>query len=255
MTATNTSPAWRASETTAVPILEFGRGWMMSPGTAAKGAELGLQGFGFWVNGRAGSLGEVGADVAAAAIGFMAPELVAQYWDRPAGLGAMDAALAYADAGAELGRGVLAGIDTVRLERLAELADRVAAKALPCTGLIFTGWRRLPRPDDPAGRATVVLNVLRELRGGAHLSAIQAAGLTPQHAVISFVADTIRGGPNGAERFGWKAPHPEPDVEARTRAEGYTTAACLHAYEALDGSEADEFIELVLEARAAMDQE
>ena len=58
--------------------------------------------------------------------------------------------------------------------------------------------------------------VLRELRGGAHLSAIQAAGLTPQGAIVSFTADDIRGGPNGAERFGWPAPHPEPDPDAAT---------------------------------------
>lgn len=247
------SPARRASEATAVPILEFGRGWMMNPDTAAKGAELGFEGFGFWVNGRAGALGEVSSEVAAAAIGVMAPDLVAKYWRCSDDVSPFDAAHAYAEAAAEWGRNVLADVDSVRLERLCDLGDRLAEAALPAVGLIFTGWRRLERPADPAGQATVVLNVLRELRGGAHLSALQSAGLTPHGAIMSFVADQIRGGANGSERFGWAAPHPEPDVDARARAEVYTTAACLHAYNALDAAEAGEFIDLVSEARAAMD--
>ncbi|MGY9074667.1 MAG: helix-turn-helix domain-containing protein [Acidimicrobiales bacterium] len=40
----------------------------------------------------------------------------------------------------------------------------------------------------------VALNVARELRGGAHVSAVQAAGLTPHRAIIPSRAGAA--GPN-----------------------------------------------------------
>ena len=242
-------------EATAVPVLEFGRGWMMDGATAARSAELGFgPGFGFWVNGRAGVLGEVDADVAAAAIGFMAPAWVRDHWEgRPAGLSPAAATAAYAEAAATWGRGVLAGVDEARLQRLAELCHEVAAAALPSTGVLFAGWRALTLPDDPAGRATIALNVLRELRGGAHLSAVHAVGLGPHLAVLS-ADDPVRGGVAGAERFGWQGPHPEPDPEARREAERVTTVICRPAYEGLGPAERAELIDLVAEARSAMDR-
>ena len=244
-----------ASNATAIPILEFGRTWMSSSGVQARAAELGLApGFGFWVNGRAGALGDVGPEVAASAIGFMAPDLVREHWDsRPADLAPRRAASEYADVAATWGREAVADVPTPDLERMAELAYRVADASLPSCGALFAGWRALDRPDDPAGNATHALQVLREMRGGAHLSAIAAAGLTPHHAIISFTADPIRGGANGAERFGWTAPHPEPDEPAKARAEEMTTIAACGGFEALSALERTEFVELVLAARAAID--
>ena len=245
------SPA-DVAEATAIPVLEYGRAWMMAKPTHARAEELGLTpGFGFWVNGRAGALGEVSADVAAAAIGFMAPDLVQELWhSRPSDVTPLRAALEYGAMAAEWGRETLAEMDEARIERLIDLSDKVIAGALPICGAIFAGWRGLDRPDDPAGNATFALQILREMRGGAHLSAIQSAGLSPQHAILSFTADPIRGSAAGAERFGWQAPHPAPDEAARARAETMTTNVCMHAYEALDEGERGEFIELVLEARA-----
>lgn len=245
--------AAETADATAIPILEIGRAWMMSSGPEAQ--ELGFApGFDIWVNGRAGALGEVSADVAAGAIGFMAPALVARAWSaRPAGLEGRKAAMAYADIAVRWGRSTLADLDDADLVELTELANVVIDAALPSTGLLFAGWRELDAPTDPAGSATHALQVLRELRGGAHLSAIQSAGLTPQGAIISFVADDIRGGPNGAERFGWSAPHPDPDPEARSRAEAMTTAAVVHAYESLPPERRQRFVDLVLAARAAID--
>ncbi|MEM7271593.1 MAG: hypothetical protein AAF547_00810 [Actinomycetota bacterium] len=243
-----------AIEATAVPILEYGRAWMMAPQTAARAAEIGLDGpLGFWVNGRAGVLGEVDADVAAAAIGFMAPDLVGRFWrHRPDDLTPMTCASRYAEAAAVWGRTALADVDPDQLETLADLANRVAESALPSTGVLFAGWRNLPQPVDPAGRVTVALNVLRELRGGAHLAAVHAVGLGPHRAVLA-APDPVRGGVAGAERFGWPAPHPAADVDRRVEAEHRTTVACRHAYAALDDAELATFTRLVLAVRAAID--
>ncbi|MGH1492456.1 MAG: SCO6745 family protein [Acidimicrobiales bacterium] len=239
---------------TAIPILEFGRAWMMSPASGERAAELGLApGFGFWVNGRAGAMGEVGADVAAAAIGFMAPDRVAELWGvRADGLSALDIAVAYAAMAAEASRPKLASMSDEELNELTALCDKIAAAALPSTGALFAGWRTLPRPGDPAGDATVALNMMRELRGGAHLSAVHAAGLGPHGAIMS-VDDPVRGGPAGAERFGWTAPHPEPDTASRAEAERLTSDICRPAFAALDNAERHRFVALVTQARAALD--
>ena len=73
----------------AQPILEFARGWMLHPATAARGEELGLlPGRGFWVCGRNGVLGDVDADVVTAAIGFIVAAIggaTAGAWLRPQG--------------------------------------------------------------------------------------------------------------------------------------------------------------------------
>lgn len=242
------------ADAVARPVLEFGRGWMADPATAGRAEDLGFDNpFGIWVNGRAGAMGDVSADVAAAAIGFMAPQMVRALWDsRPAGLSPVGAAQAYAEAAAEWGRETLADMATADLERLCALSAQVADAADPSIGALFAGWRNLERPADPAGQATVVLNVLRELRGGAHLSAVHAAGIGP-HGAIMAAPDPVRGGPAGAARFGWPEPHPEPDHEKRARAELLTTVICAPAFAVLTEAEGGELVELVATARATLD--
>lgn len=236
---------------TAGPILEFGRGWMSAPSTGARAVDLGFApGFGFWVNGRAGAMGEVTKEAAAAAIGFMPEHAVHEFWDgRPDGLSAQRCAAEYADAAATWGREVLADVDAARLRRLTELSLRVATTADASIGALFAAWRVMPVPEDPGGGVTLTLQILRELRGGAHLSSVTAVGLGP-HAAIMSVDDPVRGGVPGAERFGWSAPHPEGDPARRAQAEALTSQACEPAYAALDESEGAEFVDLVLEARA-----
>ncbi len=254
MTDPSFPTAAEASETTARPVLEIGRAWMMDRGSAAAGQALGLEGpFGLWVVGRVGAMGSVSAEVAAAALGFMSPAMVASIWDaRPADLDPRDAAQAYADHAATWARNALADVQPAVLDECAELVHRVNAAALPSTGALFAGWRTMPVPDDSAGRAIMELQVLRELRGGAHLAAVHAVGLGPHGAIMSF-GDEVRGGVPGSERFGWSEPHPVPDAQRRATAEELTTAACVSAFEALDGPERARLVSLVLEVRSHID--
>lgn len=247
--------ATEASDRTAIPVLEIGRAWMMDPACAERGAGFGLRPpFGFWAVGRAGAMGEVSAEVAAAAIGFMAPGRVAEFWsERAEGVSSRAVAEALGEHAADFGRRVFADLDDVDLARCAELVHTVTSAALPSLGVLFAAWRTIPVPADPAGAATVELQVLREMRGGAHLSAATVVGLGPHGVIMSFIADQIRGGAGGAERFGWEPPHPEPDVEARGRAEALTTAACVPAFEALSAAERGELVDLVLLLRSTID--
>jgi hypothetical protein len=238
---------------TAGPILEYGRAWMLDAETAAAAAELGLvPGFGFWVNGRAGFLGDADPAVAAATIGFMALDTVAVNWGvRNNGVTMPDITVRYAESLGRFGQRTLGSIEASDLTRLADLARTVADAALPSIGVLFAGWRALPRPTDPAADAALALNVLRELRGGAHLSAVNAVGLGPHGAIMS-APDPVRGGLAGAERFGWPAPHPEPDHQARTRAESLTDDICRPAFDVLDQAERADLVQLVELARSTI---
>lgn len=240
-------------EATARPILEIGRAWMADPATGERAVSLGLAPpFGFWVLGRAGVLGEVDADLAAGAIGFMAPEAVRRYWEsRPDDLSPSAIHAHYSEAAAQWGRSTFAALDDDDLRELTALASRIAAAAEPSVGLLFAGWRAQDLPTEPRAAATIALNVLREHRGGAHLSASQAAGIGPLGAIIA-APDQVRGGVAGASRFGWVEPYPDPEPEKRTQAESMTTTICLSAYEALDSSERRRFASLVGQVRAAL---
>jgi hypothetical protein len=230
---------------------------MLAPGTLAHGTTLGLSSesaLDFWINGRAGVLGDGPSSKAAAAIAFAGPELVARYWDaRPAALSAPVAAAHYAVAGAKWGHTALKSTTDSDALELAQLCRTVVAAADPAIGVLFAGWREIDLPTEPREAMTVALNQVRELRGAAHIHAIFACGLTPLQATMS-VDHPVRGGAAQAERFGWSAPFPTPDFDSRERCEKLTTEILVGIYEqAFTGTQADRYTELVLQARACFD--
>ena len=223
-----------------------------SGGTSLVLADAGR--FGFWVNGRAGVLGEVDSAVAAAAIGFMAPHAVHDYWQRSPRVRFRPGTqpwhgLAAPPHGVERH---LSPWPTSDVRRLADLARKVIDQADLSIGTLFAGSARIPTPGDAAGDAAINLNVLREFRGCAHLAACHAAGLGP-HATIMSTDDPVRGGASWAEGFGWTSPHPQPDIQARARVEELTTAAAARSFESLEKTERADFVHLVTAARACID--
>lgn len=243
-------------EATAAPILEIGRAWMLSPATLAHGTTLGLSPdslLDFWVNGRAGVLGDGPASKAAAAIAFVGPDLVARYWDaRPEALSAPVAAAHYAVAGAKWGHTAFASITDDDATELALLCRKVIGRADPSIGSLFAGWREIDLPTEPREAMTVALNQVRELRGAAHLHAVFACGLTPLEAIMS-VDDPVYGGATRAEFFGWPEPYPAPNFEARGRCEAMTSEILGGIYAlAFSDSDADRFTALVLQAQACL---
>jgi anti-sigma factor RsiW len=67
------------SSKTAVRYL--GSAFTEDPRTLRRARELGLTGWAFFVAGLGSALGDVPADVVAAAVGFIAPEAVREAWD------------------------------------------------------------------------------------------------------------------------------------------------------------------------------
>jgi hypothetical protein len=223
----------------------LGGGWMLSQQARPVGKELGTGSWGLYMIGRAGVLGDVDPAVVVAALGFFPEERVRYGWERARA--AVDLQVGherYIGVMRQWARDHVRGADG--LDRLGELLERVVAAA-PSAGLpIFAGWAALPLPDDPAERVVQLSMALREHRGGCHLIAVTAHGLTPLEAVLA------GGGPGNAEFFGWPEPYPDvTDKKAlRDDAEILTDRLAARAWRALDEAESAECVGLVRSAAA-----
>jgi hypothetical protein len=186
-------------------LVGIGGAFMLTSATSERGAALGLDFGQFYALGRGGVLGDVDADVVVATFGYFNPDLVRHFWtSAKEKVAPPDAALAYAEACRAWGRDHLSDLDD--LDGLVGLLERTTSAASPVGAPLFAGWRAVPLPDDAPGRAMQLLHVLRELRGGLHLDAVLAAGLTPHEAL------TLKS-PEQVQLFGWT--EPAPDVEEK----------------------------------------
>jgi hypothetical protein len=184
-------------------VHDVGSAFMLHPETMTRGAEYGFSDpFAFYFAGRGGVLGEVDASVVVAAMGWFQPDMVRPLWEQGIAVaGAREAARRYGEAAAAWGRDHLSGVDGV--DRLATLAGQLVA-GTEASGLpLFAGWRTEPLADDAPGRAVQLIHVLREWRGGLHLVATTAAGLSPLEAILT------NEGEQQARFFGWKGDLPD----------------------------------------------
>ncbi len=230
------------------PVGYLGGKWMLHPEVLGPCRDAGYpRRYAYYVAGRGGVLGDVDADVVAAAFGFFEPSLVRKMWEVGVAVeGAAAAAARYGAACAQFGRSRLQGFSEAA--RVAELAEKVAV-GVDAAGLpLFAGWRTQPLPDDAAGRAYFLINVLRELRGCAHLVAVVATGLLPRDAVLA------SGGADTAKLFGWREPFAELASIDKQPAEAMTDAIVTRLYSAvLTAVEAAELVELVTAMRSHFD--
>lgn len=230
-------------------IHDVGSAWMIDQETASRAADLGFANpVAFYFAGRGGVLGDVDAGVVSAAMGWFEPELVRTQWDEGIAVaGAREAARRYAVACAAWGDDHLAGMTGG--ERLIELAELLVAAA-EASGLpLFAGWRAEPRAEPGPGRLLQLIHVLREWRGGLHLAATTAAGLSPLEAILT------KDGPGQARFFGWQGDFPDCGAlkPRRDAAEETTDRLSALVYErALSPTERSEFADLVADLGAAV---
>jgi hypothetical protein len=188
---------------TSTPIHDIGTAIYLSPETFALAADWGWGNpFAFYFAGRGGMLGDVPADVVYSAFGWFAPEAVKAMYEEGAGVsGSVEAARRMAEAHGIWGAEHLADIDGLSdfVRVTEELVDGLEGSALP----LFVGWRSATRADDEAGRLAQLFQILREWRGGLHLVATTAVGLSPMEAILT------NEGPGQAKFFGWSEPFPD----------------------------------------------
>ena len=215
------------------PVGKLGGAWMFDGAVNARGVELGMDTWAWYHCGRGGVLGSPDASVVVAAFGFFPPELQTKAWNK--GLAVMPASQAaqeYAKACAGWGSGRFGdGAD-----RLADLLTTALDSAV-LTGLpVFAGWLKMLHDGPPEGpaRLALALQAAREHRGGSHLVAVAAAGISPLQAVMSG-----RYGATNAEFFGWPKPWPDPAVakDAMAAVETVTDAMVAPAFEVLTPEE------------------
>lgn len=122
-------------------------------------------------------------------------------------------------------------------------------------GVLFAGWRAQPQPDDVNARVALTMHVLRELRGGAHIIAVNASGITPLDAVLASPAPPPRSGPVWAEHLGWSGPFADASDarDARADAERLTSRMLVPIYGSIGDAALAEFAELVETTRNAID--
>lgn len=235
------------AQATAIPVSRLTSNFMLDPETFTWAAEQGFQNIDFYFGGRLGVLGDVPADVAAAAITFFEPGVVAAGWEGSrAVMAPADAAVAFADQAYRWADEHLPD-DAVDWVRLADLAGTVVDAASPAAAPIFAGWRGLDVPEgDAKHRAVHHLNGLRELRMARHGAAVVATGLD--------VADAVQHKtPWMMGIFGWPEREVSDEVAVRwEQAEALTDQATAVDYAVLDGTDAEDFVRLADAAYGAI---
>jgi hypothetical protein len=213
MGSTEHDAALAVVRATSVPIHDLGTAMYLSPDVMGWAGEWGWSNpFAFYFAGRGSMLGDVSADVVCSAFGWFEPGAVRAMFDEGVAVaGAAGAAARMAEAHGQWGRKYLAdipGIDQIA-DVAEELVDGLEGSGLP----LFVGWRTAPRADTAAGRAAQLVQILREWRGGLHLVATTAVGLSPLEAILT------NEGEGQAKFFGWSDPFPACEAIAHKHAE------------------------------------
>jgi hypothetical protein len=212
-------------QATSVPIHDIGSAAYLSPDIAGWAAEWGWPNpFAFYFAGRGGMLGDVGPEVVTSAFGWFAPSAVHAMYSEGIGVaGSAGAATRMAEAHDKWGQKHYGDVQDVKeiVAVTEDLIDGLEGSAIP----LFVGWRDAPRAESPAGRAAQLMQILREWRGGIHLVATTAAGLSPLEAILT------NEGPGQAKFFGWPEPFPEfaSIRERHDEAEAMTDRLCASA--------------------------
>lgn len=223
---------------TACPkIGAMGSAFYFDKATLARGKELGLDGFRFYVLGRGGPLGDAEPAVVASAFGYFNPTLVERMWTSGMEkVAPRDAGRAYVACSQEFGRVHFADVDG--LDGFCRAAEAVNEAADPAALALYAALAAEPLAEDLPARAMQLVTLLREFRGSAHLLAVVASGLSPQ------IAHFLRR-PAEYKNFGWGETAPEVSDDDRAKqasADALTDQLVLDAYSAPDAAGADAMV-------------
>jgi hypothetical protein len=236
----------QAAHDTAPIVVSLPAGFMRDAATYARGTELGFDGFDFYIAGRGGALGDVVADVVAAAFWVFSPEAVRAAWDRSANvMSRRQAAEEWLAISHRFAREHFA--DGPDYAGAGDMLARVVAHAAVAGAPIFAALRTFPAPDDSKALFQHRLNAVRELRGALHGAAVLTVGLRPVEAVA------VRA-PDASRAFGWPEPLPEPGPlrERWSLAEARTDRMLGRHLAVLDEPERDALVEILGETASAV---
>lgn len=154
----------------------FGAAYYFTPETLQAGKNINLGGMEFYVQGRAGQMGNCDPDAVSAAFGYFKPALLKSILEAArAKVEPRVAGAAHLEACAALGRAKLASLP--ELEAFVVVLEKVNDAADPDSLALYAAIRTETLASDAPGRAMQLIAILREFRGSAHLVALRAAGI------------------------------------------------------------------------------
>jgi hypothetical protein len=216
------------STLTADPIQVLGMSFYFDPGTKERGREHGLNVFEFYGLGRGGVMGDVDTPAFVEAFTFFHQSVMDFLWtDAKSKADPVTVASAHVQAAYEFADRTFGGIDPKVLAAFGAAARKVAEAQT--TGLcpLMDGYLKYPAPTDPVHAAYLGTILLRELRGGVHIHAVNEVELDPVAAC--YLQDAMVFTLHGYAQS--DAPTVTSDLEAKkVRAEeltGAQVAACF----------------------------
>lgn len=233
----------------ACPLInDMGAAFYFIPETLAIGKAMGLGGMEFYVQGRAGQMGNTEPEAVAAAFGYFKPALLKSVLDaanaksEPRVTGA-----AFMNACATMSRAKLSGV--ANLDALVAVLEKVN-NAADSDGLaLYAAINSEKLADDAAGRLLQLIAILREYRGSAHLIALRAAGVNSRTAHYMKRPDMWK-------QFGYteeEAPVITDAVKAaRAEAENITDRIVEPAYAVLSDAERTVLVDGLHAVKAAL---
>jgi hypothetical protein len=154
----------------------FGAAYYFTPETLQAGKNINLGGMEFYVQGRAGQMGNCDPDAVSAAFGYFKPALLKSILEAArAKVEPRVAGAAHLEACAALGRAKLASLP--ELEAFVVVLEKVNDAADPDSLALYAAIRTETLASDAPGRAMQLIAILREFRGSAHLVALRAVGI------------------------------------------------------------------------------
>ncbi|CAB4652743.1 unannotated protein [freshwater metagenome] len=154
----------------------FGAAYYFIPETLQAGKDINLGGMEFYVQGRAGQMGNCDPDAVASAFGYFKPALLRSILEAArAKVEPRVAGTAHLESCAALGRTKLASLPN--LEAFVAVLEKINNAADPDSLALYAAIRTETLASDAAGRAMQLIAILREFRGSAHLVALRAVGV------------------------------------------------------------------------------
>ncbi|MGH3732198.1 MAG: helix-turn-helix domain-containing protein [Acidimicrobiales bacterium] len=220
---------------TAVPIHDLGMSFYFDPLTKARGKELGLNVYEFYGLGRAGTLGDVDTATVTRAFTFFDLSTIDFLWtNAKTKADPVDIAREHLRAAYEFADRTFGGVDVTVLADFRDAA-RFIVDAQPwgvCA--LLDGYRQFPAPSDPVHGAYFGAILLRELRGGLHIRAVNEVDLDAVSAC--YLQD-----PAVFTLHGYKADDApvvtEELREKKLRAEELTNTAVASAFDVLSDAQ------------------
>jgi len=227
----------------ATEIQMLGLSFYFDPVTKARAKRHGLNSVEFYGLGRGGVLGDVDTQVVFDAFTFFDASAIDFLWTQAkTKADPKDVANDYVLAAYDFADRTFGGIERDALGDFGALARRIVDGAEPGRCALVDGYKRFEAPSDPVHSAYLGTILLRELRGGLHIEAVNEVGLTAKEA--AFLQD------EGVYKFhGYdenSAPDPTSELVAKKElAEELTTQKEAQCMAVLSSEECDRVAEVV----------